>query len=180
MPFCRKCGRRLLPYSKSCPECKTSTTGPLINIKKASAAKSFKTTAPTKIAKAMVPDRDVIITIEVIEPTKSIKAVAPAKATVTRANSNSPSSPSKPVVSTEVYPTHEIKQSNISLKEDIIKNRHDYEKQAFVFDLRCPKGHFWRSGKPLPVSNGKAFCPKCGEPLKKPKPKEKRITYHRF
>jgi ssDNA-binding Zn-finger/Zn-ribbon topoisomerase 1 len=147
----------------------------LINIKKASSAKSYKTTAPTKIAKAMVPSRDVIITIEVIEPTKSIKAVAPAKG-----NSNSPSIPSKPVFPTEVYPTHEIKQSKISLKEDIIKNRHDYEKQTFVFDLRCPKGHFWRSGKPLPLSNGKAFCPKCGEPLKKPKPKEKRITYHRF
>jgi hypothetical protein len=144
----------------------------VINIKKA-ATKSYKTAASTKITKAIVPNRDIIISIKVIEPTKPAKAVAPTKA-VSMANSNTQSIPSKPAPPAEVYPTHQIKQSNISIEEDIITNPHDYEKQPFSINLECPNGHFWRAGKPLPVSKGKAFCPKCGEPLKS-KAKQKKL-----
>lgn len=172
MPFCRKCGRRLSPYSKSCPECKTSTTGPLINIKKASAAKSFKATALTKIVKTIVPTRDITVSFKVIEPTKSTEVIYAKAAPLSKFNT--PRFNSKTVASTEISPKHEIKQSNLSLKEDIIANRHDYETQTFGFDLQCPNNHFWKSGKVLPISNGKAFCPKCGEPLKEPKPKQKK------
>jgi hypothetical protein len=171
MPFCRKCGRRLAPYSKNCPECKTSTTGPVINIKKA-ATKSYKTSAPTKIAKAMVPKRDIIISITVIEPVKSAKPVATDKA-VTSTNSVFPSFGSKPAAPTNVHPMHEIKQTNVSLKEDILTNPHDYETQTFGFNLQCSNNHFWPAYKAVPVSKGKAFCPKCGEPLKKPKQKKR-------
>jgi hypothetical protein len=158
-----------------CPECKTSTTGPLINIKKASAAKSFKIAALTKIAKATVPRKDAIISIKVIHPTKSAKAVEPAKA-VTNANSSAQNIPFKSAVPAELFPTHQIKQSKISLEEDIITNPHDYETETFGFDLQCSNDHFWHAHKALPVSNGKAFCPKCGEHLRKTKQKKRQRT----
>jgi hypothetical protein len=72
------------------------------------------------------------------------------------------------------YPPHEIIKSNLSIEEDIITNPQDYETQPFSFDLACPYGHFWRAGKALPVSNGKAYCPKCGDGLRKPKSKKQR------
>jgi hypothetical protein len=144
----------------------------LINIKKASAAKSFKVTAPMKIVKTIVPSRDVTVSFKVIEPNKSTKVADTKTAPLSKLNSLRITS--KSVAPTEVYPQHEIKQSKIPLKEDIITNPHDYETQTFSFDLQCPKTHFWPAHKTLPTSNGKAFCPKCGEPLKEPKPKQKK------
>ena len=172
MPFCRKCGRRLPPYSESCPDCGTSTTGPLINIKKTSSVKSFGTVARTKVAKSVVPVKDIIISIKVIDHTKSAKAVTPTKSAI--ANSYTPVIPSKPAAPAEIQPAHEIKKSNISLKEDFITNPHDYETQTFSFNLQCPNDHFWRAYKSLPLSNGRAFCPKCGELLRKPKQKKRK------
>ncbi len=172
MPFCRKCGRRIASNIEICPDCKTSTTGPLINIKKASTDKSFKIAPKTKIAKAIVPSRDITISVKVLDLNKQPKALAPAKA-VLKANSNIPSIYSKPASPAEVFPPHEIKQNNISLKKDIITNPLDYEMQTFSFDLRCPNDHFWPACKALPISNGKACCPKCGEPLRKPKQKRR-------
>jgi hypothetical protein len=178
MPFCRKCGRRLPAYSESCPECKTSTTGPLINLKKTQ-AKSHKTAGPSKIVKAVIPRKDIIISVKVIDQAKPAKTVVPSKTAVVT-NSNVARIPPKPTTPAEVYPTHEIKQSKVSLKEDIVSNPHDYETQTFDFNLQCPNNHSWRSGKALPVSNGKAFCPKCGEPLSKTKPKGKKRYRTRF
>jgi hypothetical protein len=178
MPFCRKCGRRIPLYSERCPECKTSTTGPLINLKKAQ-AKSHKIAGPSKIVKAVIPLKDIIISVKVVDPTKPAKTIVPVKAAV-RANSTAARFPSKPAAPVEVYPTHEIKQSDVSLKKDIVDNPHDYETQTFDFNLQCPNNHFWRAGKALPVSNGKAFCSKCGEPLSKPKSKGKRRYRTRF
>ena len=172
MPFCRKCGRRLAPYSEICPDCKTSTTGPLINIKKASTTKSFKIDPPPKITKANVPSRDITISVKVLDLNKQPKVVAPAKA-VLKANSNISSICTKPTAPAEVFPPHQIKQTNISLKKDIITNPHDYEMQTFSFDLQCSNDHFWQARKALPISNGKACCPKCGEPLRKPKQKRR-------
>ena len=175
MPFCRKCGRCLPPYSKICYECKTSTTGPLINIKKASTVKSFKVATPIKIAKAIVPIKANAISIQVIDPTKLANAVNLAKI-FNNANSNIPSVYSKLATASKIYPTHKIKQSNLSLKEDIVTNPNDYETQTFSFDLQCLNNHFWPANKALPISNGKACCPKCGEPLRKPKPKKRHRT----
>jgi RNA polymerase subunit RPABC4/transcription elongation factor Spt4 len=163
MPFCRKCGRRLCEYSESCPECGTSTTAALIKIKKAPAARVAKAAAPTKVAKAVIPAK-AVISVKVIAPNRAVKAVvsakaaAPAKLIIT-----------KPVTPAVVYPPHEIIKSNLSLEEDIITNPQDYETQTFNFDLKCQYDHFWPEGKALPVSKGKAFCPECGERLRKPK-----------
>ena len=89
--------------------------------------------------------------------------------------------PPKPVTPAVMYPSHEIIKSKVSLKEDFLAHPQDYETETFQYDLRCPNAHFWPSGKALPVSNGKALCPKCGEPLRKPKPKRnKRERYHRY
>jgi hypothetical protein len=173
MPFCRKCGRRLLPYSESCPDCLTSTTGPVINLKKLTAAKSFKIAASSKIVKAGVPRNDSIISIQVIDPIKSTKVDAPVKV-INTINFHTQIIPSRSATPAVVPPAHEIKKSKISLKKDIISNPHDYETQAFGFVLQCRNDHFWSGRKALPISNGKAFCPKCGEPLKKLKPKQKR------
>ena len=70
MPFCRKCGRRLVEYSESCPDCGTSTTAPIINLKKGpGSGLNFKAAAPSKkIAKAMIP-KDTIVSVKTIPAT---------------------------------------------------------------------------------------------------------------
>jgi hypothetical protein len=182
MPFCRKCGRRLIEYSKSCSECGTSTTAPMIKIKKAPAAYMDKTVAPEKVAKAIVPVEIISFpkkilknSLKSITSTKSVKTTFPAKSISTAKQIITV----KPFTPAKVYPEHEIIKSNVSLKEDLAANPQDYETQTFGFDLRCPNGHFWSAGKALPVSNGKALCLKCGEMLRKPKP-NKHQKYRRF
>lgn len=173
MPFCRKCGRRLPEYSESCPQCGTSTTAPIINIKKTSAAHLFKHAAKTKIAKAVIPKRAITVSVKVIAQTKTAKPVVSVKA-VSKAKSMTSTKPVTPAV---VYPEHEIIKSDLSIEEDILANPKDYETQTFGFDFKCPNGHFWHSGEALPVSNGKAYCRVCGERLSKPKPKKRRSRY---
>jgi rRNA maturation protein Nop10 len=172
MPFCRKCGRRLREYSENCPDCGTSTTAVLIKIKKPSPARIFKAAAPTKLAKAVIPAKS-IISVKVIAPNKAVKAVIQAKP-ISPTKPAIPAKLAKPVVPAVVYPPHEIIKSNLSIEEDIITNPQDYESQPFGFDLKCQYGHFWPAGKALPVSKGKAFCPECGEQLRKPKPNRRR------
>ena len=175
MPFCRKCGRRLVEYSESCLQCGTSTTAPLIKINKARAAHSVKAFLPKGVAKEVVPF-DSIISVKVIVPTKA-KAMVPVKA-VTKAKPITPLISNKPVIPATVYPKTEIIKSDVPLKEDIIAHPKDYETQPFEFDLQCPNGHFWPAGKALVVSNGKAYCLKCGERLRKPK-RNRRQRYFR-
>lgn len=300
MPFCRKCGRRLVEYSEVCPDCGTSTTAPLINTKRMASGRLFNAGGDKKIASAVIPQVSPV-TIKVIEdrpakaaPAKAptaqkpaavptshvdvLKAVAapfkvatppkpaeqpkpvlsskhivqpkrapPKKPTApfTLANARpiagleavpispavpKPLYPPKPAVSTPaavqtrpaaaapspvvpivkpvppasvqqvisplstasapplkpvapvapapVYPPHQIIQSNTSLKEDILAHPEDYETQSFDFDLVCKNKHFWPEGSKLPVSNGYAYCLKCGERLRKPKPKKLR-RFHR-
>jgi len=173
MPFCRKCGRRLPEYSESCPECRTSTTAPIINVKKASSSRIIKHPAPTKIAKAVIPARPITVSVKVLssaKPTKravSVKAVSEPKAVPV----------AKPAAPANVYPEHEIIKSNLSIEEDILANPKDFETQTFGFDLQCKYGHFWHAEEALPTSNGKAYCPKCGERLSKLKPKKHRRRY---
>jgi hypothetical protein len=69
-------------------------------------------------------------------------------------------------------------KSNVSVEDDILANPKDYESQTFDFDLKCANNHFWPAGKLLPVSKGKAYCPQCGEQLKKPKQFKRR--YRKF
>ncbi len=165
MPFCRKCGRRLPSYSEKCTECGTSTTASLIKIKKASAlAGKFKTAASTDVTKAVVPARYIPTSVKIIDKTKAAKTVTSAKNEVF---ANYPFTMAKQAIPTKSALAHEIKQSKLSLEEDIITNPHDYETQTFSFNLECQYEHFWRAGKALPVSKGKAYCPKCGEQLSK-------------
>ncbi|MGA2387208.1 MAG: hypothetical protein ABSG33_11845 [Candidatus Bathyarchaeia archaeon] len=174
MPFCRKCGRRLPLYSESCPDCGTSTTAAIIKIKKASAAHTYKAPPKTKIAKIVIPKVETTVSVRPVIPTKPVKATAPAK-------NGTPSKPihqAMPNIPAE-KPEHEIKQSNLSLEEDIITNPHDYETQTFDFDLKCPHSHFFAAGSTLPVSKGNAYCPICGEQLRKPERKKQR-RYGRF
>lgn len=313
MPFCRKCGRRLVEYSESCPDCGTSTTAPIINTKRVQSSHLFRESGPAKIAKAMIPQVSpvqikvitdkpsrVVVPVKVVSPVKAVapkpvlavkaiapKAVVPAKiaAPVKVAPQAKAVEPPKPFISAKhivkpkrvtpqkpvaaftiafarpvagsniaqsnrvfstklvtkpkqvvpalpvvkttpiapgiqvappkapvqpkpvapipsvtppkpaaqlkpdaptktvtpkivipapVYPPHKIIKSNVSLKQDITANPHDYETQAFDFDLKCPNSHFWPAGKALPVSNGIAFCLQCGERLRKPKSKKHR------
>ena len=166
MPFCRKCGRLLPPHGENCTQCGTSTTGPIIKIKKASAsAGKFKNAASTKAAKDIVPAREVTPPVKVIDITKAVKTVFSAENEIF---SNYRHPPAKQVDPTKSASPHEIKQTKLSLEEDIITNPHDYETQIFSVDLECQYEHFWRAGNALPVSKGKAYCPKCGEQLRRP------------
>ncbi|MGD6851730.1 MAG: hypothetical protein ACQCN6_06710 [Candidatus Bathyarchaeia archaeon] len=109
-----------------------------------------------------------VIPLPVAQP----KPAAPSKTRVAIAKLAPP--PPAPV-----YPPHEIIKSNVSLKKDILTNPQDYETESFEFDLECRHGHFWLEGSVLPVSNGRAYCPQCGERLRKPKPKPHRRRRHR-
>lgn len=293
MPFCRKCGRRLVEHSEACPDCGTSTTAPIINTKRMASGRLFSAGGDKKIAKAVIPQVSPV-TIKVIEdspaqappaqkpavtPTSRVdvlkavsapfKVATPSKpaeqpkpvlsskhlvkpkratpkkpvAPFTLANARpiagleaaqinlpgmpkpmyppkpavsappavqppvvapkpatssvvpivkpapaasvqqviSPTSPvaespkpAAPITSAPVYPSHQIIQSNTSLKEDILAHPEDYETQSFDFDLVCKNKHFWPEGSKLPVSNGYAYCLKCGERLRKPKPRKYR------
>jgi predicted RNA-binding Zn-ribbon protein involved in translation (DUF1610 family) len=262
VPFCRKCGRRLREYSKSCPDCGTSTTAPIIKIKQASSTKTAIAAATNKAAEAIIPavPQTVKAPIQVAAPISSPKpaqaapkpvlsakhirltkaakpkstkpappeVLFPAKTTppksVTRVTKPKlkpallrqvtaakpvpppvappkpatapkaapqtiqlsetktaffvepvlPPKPVIPVAPAPVQPPHEIIKSKVSLKEDFIAHPQDYETETFRFNLRCINDHFWRAGTELPVSNGKALCPQCGEMLRKPRKKGSR------
>lgn len=77
MPFCRKCGRRLVEYSEVCTDCGTSTTSPIINTKRAVGSHAFRAVGDKKIAKAIIPDVSPV-QIKVISD-KPAKAVAVVK-----------------------------------------------------------------------------------------------------
>jgi hypothetical protein len=78
MPFCRKCGRRLVEYSEVCTDCGTSTTSPIINTKRAVGTHAFRAVGDKKIARAIIPDVSPV-QIKVISD-KPAKAVAVVKA----------------------------------------------------------------------------------------------------
>lgn len=271
MPFCRKCGRRIPEYSESCPDCKMSTTAPMINVRKITSSRASKAASSTNIAEAItvaVPKvtftaktvapaahqtqrqppqqrqhspvtdwlqpkvtildkpaapKPVLSAKHIVKPKKATPRKQPAPFTIVfnkpaatpkvvqhesvlplipinqptpvaepkpaalaipaappePAVQTEPAPPSIPITPAPVIPPHEIKQSNVSLKEDLLANPDDYEKEAFDFDLKCVNGHFWRAGRSLPVSNGKAYCLKCGERLSKPK-RFKQNRYHRY
>jgi RNA polymerase subunit RPABC4/transcription elongation factor Spt4 len=174
MPFCRKCGRRLPLYSESCPDCGISTTAAIIKIKKASVAHKYKAPPKTKVAKVVIPKAETTVSVKPAAPTKPAKATAPLK----KETASKPIPQAKPAIPAE-EPKHEIKQSSLSLEEDIITNPHDYETQTFDFDLKCPHNHFFAARSTIPVSNGKAHCPICGEQLRKPEHIKQR-RYRRF
>lgn len=178
MPFCRKCGRRLPEYSESCSECGTSTTAPLIKIKKTAAKQIPRIVAQPTLTKAIAPPKVTVPvkTVAKTHPAKSITLTKPVKV-VTSNKSSAPTGPityTKPAAPVPTNPPHEIIKSNVSLEEDILANPKDYETGSFDFDLKCSNGHFWPEGRQLPVSNGKAFCPQCGELLRKNKPSKRR------
>ncbi len=168
MPFCRKCGRRLAEYSESCPECRTSTTAPLIKIKRAPVSHSVVATAPKKLVKAIIPAKPMIISVKVIAQDKPVEESARSKASTPTKSINQQKTASPATVNLP----HEIMKSNVSLEEDIINNPQDYETQTFNFDLICPHSHFWSAGRAVIVSNGRGYCPRCGERLRKPKSKK--------
>ncbi|HEY9755150.1 MAG TPA: hypothetical protein V6C97_08315 [Oculatellaceae cyanobacterium] len=316
MPFCRKCGRRLVEYSEVCTDCGQSTTAPIVNTKRVQVSTTVKSGGDKKIARAIIPDM-VPVQIKVIvdkpagkTPSKvasavkatspvqviakpkaaAVKIIAPVKVAPVKAAPAVPVEPPKPVLSAKhivkpkkatqtkplapftltharpvaglevvqrkpvppmqvsqlkpvviekpaaqpqpktiatpapiapiapvieplpiiqvtpfavtvepppqpkpapapiqimvpqakpvtpapVYPPHEIIQSKVSIKEDILAHPEDYEKEAFQFDLRCRSGHFFKEGTQLPVSKGIAYCPQCGERLNKPRSKKRR------
>ncbi len=197
MPFCRKCGRRLSPYSESCSDCGTSTTAAIIKVKKPANAHTYKVASKTKVAKIVVPtaEKSVLVKsftsarpviaskpVKVVAPSEPIKATAPTKSFKTAAATKTevPAKPtSQPTTAKppEEPPKHEIKQSSLSLEEDIITNPRDYETQTFDFDLGCVHDHFFPAGSTLPVSKGKAYCPICGEQLRKNEHRKRR-RYH--
>lgn len=78
MPFCRKCGRRLVEYSESCPDCGTSTTAPLINIKRSQSSRQLDEGRAPNSAKTFIPQ---VAAIQIKAPAQTvltIKKVSPA------------------------------------------------------------------------------------------------------
>jgi hypothetical protein len=85
----------------------------------------------------------------------------------------------QPINFAATSPPHEIIKNNLSTEEDILTNPQDYQTQPFNFNFKCPHGHFWRAGRALPVSKEKAYCPTCGEQLRKPRNK-KHPKHHKY
>ena len=184
MPFCRKCGRRLVEYSEKCPQCGTSTTAPLIKIKNSRAHRTFNASFQNEVTKPLI-QFEYNISSKVIVPPEPVKVpngIAPSRVIAKVKAATKPKSiATKPFIPAIVYPKTEIIKSNSSLKDDIITHPQDYETQPFDFDLQCPNNHFWTAGENLVVSDGKAYCPRCGERLRKPKPKRNgRQRFRRF
>ncbi|HSQ48859.1 MAG TPA: hypothetical protein VLL96_04150, partial [Candidatus Deferrimicrobiaceae bacterium] len=78
MPFCRKCGRRLVEYSESCPDCRTSTTAPLINIKRSQSSRQLEDGREPNSAKTFIPQ---VAAIQIKAPAKTVlttKKIPPA------------------------------------------------------------------------------------------------------
>jgi hypothetical protein len=99
MPFCRKCGRRLVEYSESCPDCGTSTTAPLIKVKKAPVARIVQAAAPTKVAKAVIPVPKAAVSVKVVAPAKAAVTFAPARVV----SSEKAPAPPKPFISAKHF-----------------------------------------------------------------------------
>lgn len=102
MPFCRKCGRRLVEYSKSCPDCGTSTTAPLINIKRSQSSRKLDEANEASSAKAFAPE---VVSIQIKAPVQTVaatKKISPAKAAPPKAvievRAFVPAIPAKPIV----------------------------------------------------------------------------------
>ncbi len=188
MPFCRKCGRRLVEYSEYCTDCGTSTTSPIIKVRKLNknspSSLLRKPVGLKKVAKASIPFVSTI-SVKEVAPLKTAKPAKPTpqkpvgtpKSVATAKPAPTPkpaiTTPSKPVAPAVVYPKTEIKKSDVSLSDDYAANPHDYETKAYDTNLKCVQGHFFREGALLPLSKGKPFCPKCGEKLRKPKRKQR-------
>lgn len=112
MPFCRKCGRRLVEYSEVCTDCGTSTTSPIINTKRAVGTHAFRAVGDKKIAKAIIPDVSPV-QIKVISD-KPAKAVAVVKAApVTKAVSKVASA-QKPVIPVKTVVTKPLTSLKIA------------------------------------------------------------------
>ena len=172
MPFCRKCGRQLAPYTKKCSDCGTATDGPLTKFTKISTAASrYKANAKTKVAKDVESTRVITVSFKTFSSTKHVKATSTNKTDSLSERKGFTPLIAAPRQKAVIY--HEIKQSNTSVEEDIITNPKDYETQIFSFDLECPFNHFWPKGKALPISKGKVYCPKCGEQIKASTRKDK-------
>ena len=112
MPFCRKCGRRLVEYSEVCTDCGTSTTSPIINTKRAVGTHAFRAVGDKKIAKAIIPDVSPV-QIKVIsnKPAKAVTVVKAAPVIKAVAASKVASAPKAviPVKSAVTKPTTPIK-----------------------------------------------------------------------
>jgi hypothetical protein len=165
------------------PDWAAAATSP-VSIKVFSSAKPVKTAlqaeaAKPASAKVYLKHTDVVAKFAkaaIPHPPKNAESQKATKTKVT--TKEQPFYPSKPVTPAIDYPPHEIIKSNLSIEKDIITNPHDYQTETFSFDLSCRNGHFWSAGRALPVSKGKAYCPKCGEQLIKPKSKT-RPRYHK-
>jgi hypothetical protein len=113
MPFCRKCGRRLVEYSEVCTDCGTSTTSPIINTKRAVGTHAFRAVGDKKIAKAIIPDV-APVQIKVIS-NKPAKAVTVVKATtVTKVATTKVASPQKTVTPAKTTVTKAFTPVNIA------------------------------------------------------------------
>jgi len=145
-------------------------------VKKTRSSANLKAPVTTKIDKALVPGYESIISIKIIDPSEQAKKPNPIKTPQARQEEFVLT---KPALPKEEPKKHEIKQSKLSVEEDIITNPRDYETQTFDFDLECTHNHFFPEGSTLPVSKGKAYCPICGERLGKPETKKK-PRYHEF
>lgn len=162
---------------------KTQSTVIVKPVAAAKLVKTVKTAVPAKMDtwEVVISKGEPTIKVKPIAPTKTVKIAAslvPANTSTSAPNSAEPINLPKPAVPPE-EPKHEIKQSNLSIEEDIITNPRDYETLAFDFDLKCQHSHFFAAGSTLPVSKGKAYCPICGEQLRKPG-RKKRPKYHQF
>jgi hypothetical protein len=164
--FCRKCGRRLAPYSKNCSDCGTSTDCPMIKFKKVPAsANKFEGDTKTKVAETFVLAGKAVLSFKIVDPTKHVKPAFTNKVPNTLRQ--------KASIQKDTI-RHQIKQSTTSIEEDIITNPKDYETQIFSYNMLCSYEHFWPKGKALPVSKGKAYCPTCGEQLREARQKSRR------
>jgi hypothetical protein len=135
MPFCRKCGRRLVEYSEVCTDCGTSTTSPIINTKRAIGTHAFRAVGDKKIARAIIPDVSPV-QIKVIsdKPAKAVavvkavptaKAVAASKvASVQKAVTQNKASAAKPFTPVKIAPLKITPPKPVEPPKPVLSSKH--------------------------------------------------------
>lgn len=183
MPFCRKCGRRLVEYSESCTDCGTSTTAPIINTTRTQGSRVFRANGSAKIAKAMIPEVP-RVQIKVITD-KPARAVAPVKAVSTVKVVMPKVNPAvKSVLPIKIYtPVKAVEPPKpmISAKHIVKPKKATQSKPAAAFTVAFARpvaglnvAQSKRVSSPNPVTKPKPVVP--AQPVIEPKPIASAIT----
>ena len=161
MPFCRKCGRRLVEYSEVCTDCGQSTTAPMINTKR---IQPSQTTGKLdkKIAKAIIPDMVPVQIKVIVDKPAKVKVAPKAVASPVQAIAvPKAAAPVKIVAPIRVAPARAVEPPKPVLSsKHIVKTQESHTNQAVGTIHDCIR----QTSSRLRGSSTKSSCTQTGHP----------------